>query len=49
MVIRLDLPHFHLSELEIVDQLVLERQNGVNRKRVANTSFDLQTKTFVSA
>ncbi|WP_225609161.1 MULTISPECIES: hypothetical protein [unclassified Pseudomonas] len=31
MVIRLDLPHFHLSELEIVDQLVLERQNGVNR------------------
>lgn len=31
MVIALDLPQFHLSELEIVNQLVLERQNGVNR------------------
>ncbi len=31
MVIRLDIPKFEISEAELIDKLVLERQNGINR------------------
>lgn len=31
MVIRLEMPRFGISEAELIDQLVLERQNGINR------------------